>query len=607
VSPRFTIWLLFVTSLALAQDRVLISKGFREQDVVQNFRFFKSTTIRSPDSAYQFFLCHPEQTQKQAKPFIGIVREPYWFLIELKNESEQHDFVLEIRHSHLRHIELYEIRNGKIKFKSTVGELYPFNHRPIQHRHFAFPVELGSGQSIGLLFYVDHENSLALSTVLWVSSRFYQNDYNFNLVAGIIIGFLIFCSFFSITAFFLLKKPIFGWYAVYLFFTSTYLFTDLGFAFQYVFPELKRFDGPFSIYAPLLMFVGLTKFSQEFLSLKQNLTHINRLLTILILTLLSLILVDIIFQERWRQFSFYILPIVFVLLLIGIVSLLLSGILSLRANKKMATFFLVSYAGLIFFIVFSLFGNAFGLVIYTIINPIYLGVLMEVAILSIALIGQYRDLQNDRLLLQQKLASQQKEMYENYIAGVERERNRIAGDLHDDIGSKLSHLQRILFPNKEDKQSQLMDEIIDDIRNISHDLAPTVAHLSGLLPLVEKLILKTRSESKIDVKLQTHDFKEVLSANQIIQVYRCLQEALNNIVKHSQATRVDLQLFGHENEVHVTVEDNGKGFDKSETTEGFGLSQMKIRAESLGGRIEINSHSGTGTLILLQIPTPKSE
>jgi len=198
-------------------------------------------------------------------------------------------------------------------------------------------------------------------------------------------------------------------------------------------------------------------------------------------------------------------------------------------------------------------------------------------------------------------------MYENYIAGVERERNRIAGDLHDDIGSKLSHLQRILFPNKEDKQSQLMDEIIDDIRNISHDLAPTVAHLSGLLPLVEKLILKTRSESKIDVKLQTHDFKEVLSANQIIQVYRCLQEALNNIVKHSQATRVDLQLFGHENEVHVTVEDNGKGFDKSETTEGFGLSQMKIRAESLGGRIEINSHSGTGTLILLQIPTPKSE
>ncbi|MFM9837449.1 MAG: sensor histidine kinase [Cyclobacteriaceae bacterium] len=142
-----------------------------------------------------------------------------------------------------------------------------------------------------------------------------------------------------------------------------------------------------------------------------------------------------------------------------------------------------------------------------------------------------------------------------------------------------------------------MTEIINDIGNISHDLAPTIAHVSGLMPLVEKLIANTRKESGIDVKLQVFDFKEVLKTGPIIQLYRILQEALNNIVKHAEATEVDIQLFGHKGELNITIEDNGKGFDISQLSEGLGQSQMKIRTEG----IEINSHVRTGTLILLEI------
>ena len=92
---------------------------------------------------------------------------------------------------------------------------------------------------------------------------------------------------------------------------------------------------------------------------------------------------------------------------------------------------------------------------------------------------------------------------------------------------------------------------------------------------------------------------------QIQQAYRIVQEALNNIIKHAEATRVDIQLFEHPTEIDIIIEDNGKGFDLTNTKDRFGLDQMHIRTESLGGRIEINSHPGKGTHILVQIPVKK--
>ena len=91
-------------------------------------------------------------------------------------------------------------------------------------------------------------------------------------------------------------------------------------------------------------------------------------------------------------------------------------------------------------------------------------------------------------------------------------------------------------------------------------------------------------------------------------MYRIVQEGLNNIAKHAGATKIDVQVFGHEKEFDIIMEDNGKGFDIHQPS-GLGLNQMKIRTESIGGRIEINSHPGRGTTILLQVPynqTPRN-
>ncbi len=195
-------------------------------------------------------------------------------------------------------------------------------------------------------------------------------------------------------------------------------------------------------------------------------------------------------------------------------------------------------------------------------------------------------------------------MYTQYIDGIEKERSRIAGELHDDVGSRLSYLKQLLQTHSEQssKTADQLESLINDVRQLSHDLAPPMAHLSGLIPVIEKLIAETRLTTGLEIKFQQHNYQEVLVSNQIQQVYRILQEALNNIVKHAEATRVDVQLFGHEKEINVTIEDNGKGFNPSESQDGLGLNQMKIRTESLGGKIEINSQLDKGSLILITIP-----
>lgn len=599
---RVSIILVFIVNSVFGQDTVFIKNGFQKHNVTKHFRYFNSNSITAADSALNYFLNYPEKTFQQESSFIGIVQEPYWLLVNLKNLNEAGDFIFEIEHSHLRHIDFYEVRNNETFYRARVGELYPFYDRPILHRHFVFPIELSKNASVGLLLYVRHINTLALPSILWSTQSFYRDSYNFNLAAGTCIGFLIFCSLFSLIAFLLLRKSIFGWYAVYLFVTTFYLFADLGFAFQYLFPGIGGFDGALSIYSPLLMFSGLVMFILEFLSVKEYFPTARLFFVFLVFLLLFLIVVDLIFQESWRQYTFYILPVVFSLICLGLVVLFAIGVLSLKTDKRNAQFFIASYSVLIVTSVISIFGNAFGFVIYSAVNIAYIGVLVEVSILSVALMIQYRDIQNDRLLLQKKLSNQQTEMYRSYIEGIEKERNRIAGDLHDDIGSRLSHLQRMVFHDKTDEYAQMMEEVINSVRVISHDLSPTIARVGGLQPLVEKLIHNARKESGIDIKLQLFDFKEVFSRNQIIQLYRILQEALNNVVKHSDATRADIQLFGHSNEVHLSIEDNGKGFDAGKASNGLGIYQMRIRTESLSGHIEINSYPGKGTLILIQIP-----
>jgi len=214
------------------------------------------------------------------------------------------------------------------------------------------------------------------------------------------------------------------------------------------------------------------------------------------------------------------------------------------------------------------------------------------------------------------------------IEAQENERRRISRELHDGLGQLLSAAKLKfgmieLLNNSLDKASAASDrerasEIIKDVdgiisksiveaRRIAHDLRPTTLDDFGLIPALRILCQEFAKLTGIKAKFQVSQLLERIEPKVEIAIYRIIQESFNNITKYAEATEVSLDVYRKKNLVYVNVKDNGKGFDmesinkQKKAGRGFGLLNMKERAELVGGRFEINSEPGKGTELLLEI------
>ena len=203
------------------------------------------------------------------------------------------------------------------------------------------------------------------------------------------------------------------------------------------------------------------------------------------------------------------------------------------------------------------------------------------------------------------------------ITAQEDERQRIAMELHDDISSKLAgikfSLEKNLIhpPEAIDQRNKLSKDVIDtvkdvmtSIRRIMSNLRPSLIDDLGLLPTINwycREFPKTHDAATIEKELDINE--EDIPEDLKIVIFRVIQEALNNIAKHSQADQVRLSLKRIEGTLELLVEDNGQGFDVEKRNtdpgeyKGFGLTGMKVRIRHSGGTFSIESLKGKGTVI----------
>ncbi len=215
------------------------------------------------------------------------------------------------------------------------------------------------------------------------------------------------------------------------------------------------------------------------------------------------------------------------------------------------------------------------------------------------------------------LKKQELKFIDARLKGQEKERQRIARDLHDRLGSMLS-MVKIHYKSVEDninslktqsqeqyaKANELLDAACVEVRKIAHNMSSGVLSKFGLIPALEDLVTAIKESNQIDVSLITHGIEGRLKNDLEIIIYRIIQELVNNILKHSKSTEFIIQLVLSAETLNIVVEDNGKGFDVKNLDElsGMGLKNVASRVNSVNGQLNIDSSFENGTTISIDIP-----
>lgn len=204
------------------------------------------------------------------------------------------------------------------------------------------------------------------------------------------------------------------------------------------------------------------------------------------------------------------------------------------------------------------------------------------------------------------------------IAATEEERKRIAKDLHDGIVQTLTGLSlrlqkgfsMIKDVSQEQKEryiesKQMLDDSIAEIRTISHEMMPRALSEMGLIPAMEDMLSKSLGSTNIAYEFEYHKMKgERFAENVEVSLYRISQELVNNIIKHSQAKAVSVQLLKTKTHLVLVVEDNGKGFkyDSAESRNGIGLMNITSRAKAIHGEVNYQPSPQQGTVATIRVP-----
>jgi len=201
------------------------------------------------------------------------------------------------------------------------------------------------------------------------------------------------------------------------------------------------------------------------------------------------------------------------------------------------------------------------------------------------------------------------------IEGQERERERIAKDLHDGIGSLLSGLSLNLKfqKSKEEPNSKqasflseacdLLDEGIENVRSVSHNLMPATLENFGLVSAMMECVQPIHKSGKLQVSVTTRNAPFGLTKEISLGLLRVFQELIQNTVKHAQATEVKVVLEYHPDFLYLTYFDNGKGFDfDTINAGGIGIKNMQSRIQALNGVFELKKEIKAGFFATIRVP-----
>jgi signal transduction histidine kinase len=543
----------------------------------------------------------------------------YWLHLDLsKLPTSDSVIYLEVHNPHINYLGAW-LLSGSANVKQYVltGDHEPFETRNVYHSQFVYKLSLHNRHNLQLVLLVDKRNEqLHLPLNFYNDYEFIKYQRNSNLIAGLFIGVLVFILLFTLFLYFNIREKLYVYYTLYVLMITGYIFSDLGFSFMFFYPDvpaLADFARPFTIsLAPIFYIL----FSRSLLHVKEHFPKMYRFTNYFLLFFVACFLIGFGVPNEGPVRAFWLI-FMQVIMVSSILPVFIFSIASFRRGIKYSTYIIVASALFTFFTQLYMqyiTGNLHDTFITR--NAVNIGFSIELILLSLALSIRFKNykLEAEDLLI--KLNKQQENIFKTISDHQEQEMRRLSNLLHDSVGAGLSSIKYNLEVVKSESvqheailKSTIEDvsTLTDEIRNISHTLSPLLLQKKGLLNGLKHLTERYNRTGKIQIWIESIGSLDSSSFQNELLIFRMVQELLQNVIKHANATEVMIQLIIEPQIISVLVEDNGKGFNKADIKDGLGFSQIKELATFVKGRFEIRSEINKGCSVSIEFPTIPNE
>lgn len=216
-----------------------------------------------------------------------------------------------------------------------------------------------------------------------------------------------------------------------------------------------------------------------------------------------------------------------------------------------------------------------------------------------------REIQRERLLFQTQLDAAG---FQSHLEIKESTLQNLSREIHDGIGQKLTltllYINQLPDDEHQMRQSsaELIENTLHDLRNICKNLSGDYVIEKGIEIALEREASLINSSRKLSCRFKSSGMDYLLSEKQEIILFRCAQEALNNAMRHSSATEIEILVNQNAEMTHLSIKDNGIGFDSQNCSGHLGIQNMRKRIELLSGKMHIQSATGRGVQIVFEVP-----
>lgn len=534
-----------------------------------------------------------------------------WLYFQLDNPtSETQTIMLEVQNTvFFDLIELFQFQGEKLVSLGISGEQVPHYLRPVKDHYFVFPVTMAAHSTQTYFLFLNSpfsfKPSLAVHNMDWYGQKNTRNK----LLYVFHFGFLFFTMALSlIIAIVFYKERIFLYYGLYLFLLLVFFLHLTGFGFEYLWPSWPVFDRQMPNFVVTFSTVFLLKFAESFLPVEKE-AWAKKVFAVFFYIICFSVLLNLLTFGSLLYRKIHIVVFYGVVTMSYYVFSLFFAFRAYRNGNRPALLYFIAF--LFFFIANVVYSVRSAISMHGWVGEhiLQLGNIIEVIALSIGLAFWFKSHYDERQKLVVRVNQQKVDQSE--------EKSRIARDLHDNIGSQLTTLSIGLKNLAQAQQGVASAKLISlqehtnatlgELRNTLWVINKSEVTTADLAEKIGQLVWRlSQYEQGIVIEFVSVDVKisRLLSPAQSLNLFRIVQEAIANSLKHSKAEKITVALACSGECIKITVEDNGIGFEWDEIGDSdtrYGLANMKRRAKEVGAKFAIQSEIGNGTTLMVEV------